>query len=306
MLYTLAFKRMQSEPSGSTHFESGSLTDMKIVDAQVHIWAADRPDRPWPTGRPAKPHRLKPIGKEDLLAEMDAAGIDAAVLVPPSWEGERNDVVLEAARAHPRRLGVMGRLDVSEPDAPEALRRWREQRGMLGARFTFRLPHEVATLTEPEKAWIWEIAEHASIPLMLYPPGLLSLVDPIAERHPGLRLIIDHMALDRVKGPAAFARLPELLVLARRPNVGVKLSALPFYSSQLYPFHEVHEPIRRTYDAFGPERLFWGSDMSRLPCTYAEAVSLFTEELDWLSESDKEWIMGRALSDWLRWPDYAW
>jgi predicted TIM-barrel fold metal-dependent hydrolase len=173
---------------------------------------------------------------------------------------------------------------------------------MLGVRFTYRRPEEIATLSEPDKAWIWTVAESANVPLMLYPPGLLDRVDVIAARHPGLRIIIDHMAFDRAKGPAAFARLPELLALAKHPNVGVKVSALPFYSTQPYPFPELHEPLRRTYDAFGPQRLFWGSDVSRLPCPYTQAVTLFTEELSWLGEYDKEWIMGRGLSKWLGWP----
>jgi hypothetical protein len=56
------------------------------------------------------------------------------------------------------------------------------------------------------------------------------------------------------------------------------------------------------YDAYGPRRLFWGSDLTRLPCSYRVCVSLFTEELKWLSAHDVEWIMGRALCEWLDWP----
>jgi predicted TIM-barrel fold metal-dependent hydrolase len=59
---------------------------MLIVDAQVHIWAAATPDRPWPPGR-SQPHRPQPFSKDDLLAEMDAAGVARVVIVPPSWEG---------------------------------------------------------------------------------------------------------------------------------------------------------------------------------------------------------------------------
>jgi predicted TIM-barrel fold metal-dependent hydrolase len=62
---------------------------MMICDAQVHIWAADTPERPWPARHP--PHR-EPLGKEELLGEMDRAGIDRAIIVPPSWEGDRNDL----------------------------------------------------------------------------------------------------------------------------------------------------------------------------------------------------------------------
>ena len=70
---------------------------MFIVDAQVHIWGADTPQRPWPSGR-SQPHRPQPLSKDDLLKEMDAAGVARVVIVPPSWEGDRNDLAMEAAR----------------------------------------------------------------------------------------------------------------------------------------------------------------------------------------------------------------
>jgi L-fuconolactonase len=81
---------------------------MLIVDAQVHIWAANTPERPWPAR--AEPHRA-PLGKDELLAEMDKAGVDRVVIVPPSWEGDGNDLAIEAARSHPGRFAVMGRFD---------------------------------------------------------------------------------------------------------------------------------------------------------------------------------------------------
>ena len=81
---------------------------MLIVDAQVHIWAAETPDRPWPASGRGRAHRPEPFSKDDLLREMDAAGVAGAIIVPPSWEGDRNDLALEAARLHPERFAVMG------------------------------------------------------------------------------------------------------------------------------------------------------------------------------------------------------
>src|SRR6266478_7946018 len=104
------------------------------------------------------------------------------------------------------------------------------------------------------------------------------------------------------KGAEAFTGLPELCGLARHKNVAVKASALPCYSTEGYPFSDVHPHIRRVYDAFGPQRMFWGTDWTRLPCPWRQAVTLFTEELPWLSAGDKEWIMGRAICEWLGWP----
>jgi hypothetical protein len=55
------------------------------------------------------------------------------------------------------------------------------------------------------------------------------------------------------------------------------------------------------FEAFGPRRLFWGTDFSKLPCTYREAVTSFTEEIPWLGDDDRRWVMGRGISDWLGW-----
>ena len=73
---------------------------MLIVDAQVHVWAANTPERPWPHDA-AKPQRDVPLCPDELLREMDAAGVDRTVMVPPIWEGRRNDLALAAAQAHP-------------------------------------------------------------------------------------------------------------------------------------------------------------------------------------------------------------
>jgi predicted TIM-barrel fold metal-dependent hydrolase len=93
-----------------------------------------------------------------------------------------------------------------------------------------------------------------------------------------------------------------LLKLARLKNVAVKVSALPCYVDEPYPFSTLHLLVRRVVEAFGPQRCFWGTDLSHLPCPYKQAVTLFTEELDFLSETDKEWIMGRGIAAWLNWP----
>ena len=73
---------------------------MLITDSQVHIWGADTPQRPWPKRQ--APHRPVPLGHQELLAAMDAAGVDRVVIVPPGWEGERNDLALAAAAEGPR------------------------------------------------------------------------------------------------------------------------------------------------------------------------------------------------------------
>jgi len=272
-----------------------------IVDSQVHIWAADSPERPWPARH--EPHRPEPITADDLLREMAAAGVDRVVLVPPSWEGERNDVVLAAARAHPERFAVMGRLDPEAPQSRAALREWRAQPGMLGLRFTFHRPSLQPLLTEGRADWVWAEAERLGIPVMLTcPHAILHHLERIAERHPGLRLTLDHLGLlPGTKDEEAFRDFDKLLALARLPGVAVKASALPCYTSDAYPYRRLHPYIERAVAAFGPERVFWGTDLSRLPCSYRQAVAMFAEEMPWLGAREKDEIMGRALCRWLGW-----
>lgn len=274
---------------------------MLIVDSQVHIWGADTPARPWP--KRAEAQRPVPLGADDLLREMNEAGVDRVVIVPPSWEGDRNDLGIAASTAHPKRFAVMGRLDPQDPKSRGQLANWRKQTGMLGLRFTFHIPVLVTLLTEGHMDWVWGEAEKAGVPVyVLVPQPLVYLIDKVAQKYPGLKITMDHLSLSSSKKDAeAFHDLDMLLAIAERPNVAAKVSALPCYSTGKYPYKELHDYIRRAYDAFGPQRLFWGTDLSRSPITYRQHVTMFTEEIPWLTSEDKEWIMGRAVCEWLDW-----
>ena len=105
----------------------------------------------------------------------------------------------------------------------------------------------------------------------------------IAERHPRLKLHIDHLGRQGggtgITDDAAFADLKETLAMARYPNVAIKMSGAPSYSSQPYPYKNIHGYLRQIFEAFGPDRSFWGTDITRMPCSYGQCVTMFTEEL---------------------------
>jgi L-fuconolactonase len=274
-----------------------------IVDSQVHLWAASSPERPWPAEQRVRPQREVPLGMDEMLREMDAAGVDRVIIVPPAWEGDRNDVGLAAAQAHPERFAVMGRLDPDLPQSRAVVAGWRNQPGMLGFRFSMTAPALRPLLTEGRLDWLWPQAERHGIPVMvLVKHADVPLIDAVAARHPGLRLVMDHCALTTGTDEEAFREFDKLLAIARRPNVAVKVSCLPLYTSDSYPFRWLHPYLRRVYDAFGPQRMFWGSDFSRLPCSYRQGLTYMSEEIPWLSGTDKEWILGRGVCEWLGWP----
>ena len=235
---------------------------------------------------------------------MDEVGVDRAIIVPPSWEGDRVDYALEAAARYPNRFGVMGRIPLNDPQSRERITTWKQQPGMLGLRLTF-LGGSVASLTNGTADWLWPAAEKAGIPIMFLTAGSLPLFAPIAERHPQLQLIIDHLGIssqvvNEKKVPEAVA---QAVALAKFQNVSVKLAAAPAYSSEPYPFRDMAEHIRRLFDVYGPRRSYWGSDLTNgfAKASYRERITHFTEELSFLSEEDKDWVMGRAILARLNW-----
>jgi predicted TIM-barrel fold metal-dependent hydrolase len=273
---------------------------MMIVDAQVHIWAASTPERPWPARH--EPHRAAPITADELLRENKIAGIHRTVLVPPSFEGDYNDVVLAAAQKWPDNFAAMGRLDPEAPDAAAQVARWKQQPGMYGMRFTFHRPSMRPLLAEGKMNAVWAAAEQAGVPIMLLAPHRdLHFIDAVAARHPGLKLIIDHLGLHGTKDAAGLVEFDKLLVLGKRPNVAVKVSCLPQFTTDTYPFKFWHPYLQQVHAAFGPKRMFWGSDLSRLPCTLKQGVTMFTENMPFFSAQDMEWIMGRGICEWIGW-----
>jgi predicted TIM-barrel fold metal-dependent hydrolase len=283
-----------------------------IVDSQVHLWPASTPKRPWLPG--AKPQLPEPFAIERIIPLMDEAGVDRVVIVPPaSLEGERIDYAQEAVKRYPGRFAIMTRVALDKPDRAARLATWRDQPGVLGVRLNFG-SDEAAWLTDGTADWFWPAAEKARLPVMFLTSGQTSLFARIAERHPELTLILDHMGvgagLRPRPGSSGSARnnvvaeaIAEAATLAKYPNLSVKLTSVPLISTEPYPFRDVTPYIQRLFDAYGPERCYWGTDVTNsfARATYGQRVTQFTEELPFLTESDKDWIMGRAILARLRW-----
>ncbi|MBI4528122.1 MAG: amidohydrolase [Deltaproteobacteria bacterium] len=273
-----------------------------IVDSQIHMWPANRPDRPWVPGSRAQ--LPEPFTIERVVPMMDDAGVDRVVIVPPSLEGERIDYAQEAVKRYPGRFAIMARIALDKPDRAQRLPTWREQPGVLGVRLNVGRA-EAPWLTDGTADWFWPAAEKAGLPVMFLTTGQMPLFARIAERHPQLTLIIDHMGVssESVRNRMIPAAVDQSVVLAKYPNVSVKLSSAPLMSSEPYPFRDVNPHIRRLFDAYGPQRCHWGTDVTNsfAKATYRQRVTHFTEELDFLSEADKDWVMGRAIVERLRW-----
>jgi len=176
---------------------------------------------------------------------------------------------------------------------------------MLGIRYTL--------LSEPNRSkfdaggfdWLWAACEKAGVPVALLAtdsfPGLVRM----AETWPDLKLTVDHLGgrggNTTLKDGEAMTHMPELLKLAKFPNVAVKATGAPGYSSEAFPFRKMHTYLQQVFDAFGPERMFWGTDISKMPCHWHHCVTMFTEYLPWLKGRDLELVMGEAICKWWGW-----
>ncbi len=265
-----------------------------IMDAQTHIWSG---------GKPSPTHRQEPFLVTDLLQQLDGAGVNRAIIVTPSWNPNGNELPLEAAKTYPDRLAVMGLYDTnSKPDVAQ-IQAWKSRQGMLGLRLFLGSPQGKAWFTDVSSDWLWPELQRNQIPLMLFAGGMMPDVAKIAAKYPDLKICLDSFGAPAgVVGVQAFDNYDQVLALAKFKNVSIKPVSLPFISGEAYPYRNLHPFIRRIYDAFGPERIFWGSDITLLKSPYSDCVKAFTQDMDWLSDQDLELIMGRALSKWINWP----
>ena len=266
---------------------------MAIIDAQIHLWRK---------GTASPPHLARPYLVEEAIRDMDAAGVDGALIHPPaSWDPDSNEQAAEAVAAYPTRFAIMGNPPLDRPESPSLIAAWKSRPGMLGYRFYFNKPENRSWPIDGTLDWLWPAAEKAGTPLALLAGDWLPQLGEIARRHPGLKLIVDHMgALRGAKGNAAFPKMGELTALAKLPNVAVKLTGGPFYAEAPYPFRDLHPHYRAMYEAFGPNRLFWGTDITKMPCSWKECVT-HMDAIDWIPAADKRLIMGDAVCAWLGW-----
>ena len=200
---------------------------------------------------------------------------------------------------------IIGSLPLDQPTSRARIASWRHQPSMLGLRYTFLHDPTRQWLADGTIDWLWEEAEKAGVPIAMLATDSLLDIARIAERYPGLRLTIDHLGgrggLTTLKDHEAMTHMPQLVALAKYPNIAVKATGAPGYSAQAYPFSTMQTYLRQIYDAFGPQRMFWGTDISKMPCSWRQCVTMFTEQLSWLSEPDKRLVMGEALCAWWGW-----
>ncbi|MCE2453000.1 MAG: amidohydrolase family protein, partial [Nitrospinae bacterium] len=194
---------------------------MLTIDAQVHAYERDRPERPWAGSLPGPSE----ITGDGMAAAMDAVGVDAAVLISP-FALYRYDAgyALEVHAAHPGRFALIKPVDPTDPAVAETIAEWAALEGTVGVRIMLN-PGPGLDPHHPGVDRVLDAAARASLPVNLMCWGLLEHVARYAREHPGTMLIIDHLGLEQPFYPPAppepFADLHALLALADYDNVAV-------------------------------------------------------------------------------------
>ena len=206
---------------------------MPIVDAQIHTWGTGLPSN-------LSHWQITHFTPEEAIALMDEAAVDAAVIHPPGWDPNSTDMAFKAVRDSRAGSRSWVRCRWISRNSRARIAGWRDQPGMLGLRYTFLHDPARQWLQDGTLDWLWAEAEKAGVPIATLATDSLTDIGRIAERHPGLRMTIDHLGgrggLTTLKDAAAMTHIPDLLALAKYPNVAVKATGAPGYSSETYPF----------------------------------------------------------------------
>lgn len=273
---------------------------MRTLDAQVHAYERNHPGRPWVGALRGPPQ----VTGDDLVAAMDAVGVDGALLVSPfTMYLFDASYVLEVYRAHPRRFGLIKPVDPRKADVADAVAEWARTPGAVGVRIM--MPHD-ASADDPGLHEILVAGAEHGLPVNVMCWGKLPLLGELARRHVDTQLIVDHLGLRQPFEPPApaepFADLQKLLDLARYDNVAVKVTGACTLSHEPFPYDDLWDPLGRVFDAFGFERCMWGTDWTRAVAllTYEEGVEAF-RVTDRLSEGDRAALMGGTLQRIYRW-----
>jgi L-fuconolactonase len=275
---------------------------MQIVDAQVHAYERNHPGRPWI----GQLHGPPSATGDEMVAAMDAAGVDGALLVSPySFYRYDASYALEVGAAHPGRFGLIKPVNPNEPAVAEDIAEWAKKKGAVAIRIllTYEATEDPA---DPGMNRVLAAAARHALPVNLLCWGRLSQAKGLIERNPDTTIVIDHLGLLQPFEPPVpaqpWADLPKVVELAAFDNARIKISGACTLSHERFPYTDIWDPLARLFDAFDFDRCMWGTDWTRAIAflTYKEGVDAF-RLTDRLSANEKTALMGATLGKVYRW-----
>ncbi|MGP4005261.1 amidohydrolase family protein [Streptomyces sp. 4N124] len=256
------------------------------VDAHHHVWDLSVRDQDWITGDELRPIRRN-FGVADLEPEARAAGVDRTVLVQTVTVPDETPEFLALAAAHDLIAAVVGWTDLTRPDVADELARLRE---LPGGDHLKGIRHQVQG--EPDPEWLLRpdvrrglaaVADAGLVYDLVVLPHQLPACAKAAADHPDLTFVLDHLG----KPPIASGRqepwASAVRTLAALPNTVCKLSGMVTEADpRSWTVDDLRPYADTVLDAFGPDRLMFGSDwpVCTLAATYGEVLSSARELTD--------------------------
>ena len=269
---------------------------MRIIDPHVHVWKND-PAFPWPEENKKPPSEDRTA--EDLLALMDAHGVEKTVLVQVIHYRWDNSYVADVIKRYPDKFMGVGRINPEDPAAADHVSMWTEEHGLHGVRLSPAKDAGEDWFTSPAMDPIFARAQDLGIPmLILTGSGRLPDLARLLDKYPELDTVIDHMA-DVHPDDAEGRKL--LADMARYPRVYVKISHTWSISQGSYPWTDTHDLVQEVYQTFGAQRISWGTDWPVCldKAEYDQTLSVVQDEMKFFSPEDLEWVLGKtALTLW--------
>jgi L-fuconolactonase len=263
----------------------------RIIDPHVHVWVND-PRYPWAAETKNPPKR--DATPEMLLELMRTNGVERTVIVQYIGYRWDNRYAADTLKKYPRYFQGVARVNPLDPAAPDHLSRLTEE-GFRGVRLSPGADASGDWIRGDLMPPLWKRAGSLGVPMQILAPiTRMPDIGRLAERHPELTVVIDHMADCPVDQPG---ELEKLIALARYPKVFVKISHTWAVSRQPYPYLDAQEHVKRLYAVFGPKRLMWGTDWPIVEerASYRQALTVVRDEMKFLNEEDKSWILSKTV-----------
>ena len=276
-----------------------------IIDAHQHIWNPNRAHYDWLDESLAPINRVMTL--EQLMPELRDAGVDYTVQVQSADNYDDTRLMVESAAAHHEVAAIVGYAPIDRPEqAARTVESWREDTRMVGVRTLIHTQSDPEWLLRPNVDDGLGVLERAGLTfdVVAVLPEHLALIPELSQRHPELRMVIDHLAKPPIGLDEREPWWSAIEAAAQNPNVYAKISGL--YSAAGDPAQWTTEYVRpyfdRALDVFGPKRLMYGGDwpISVLAGGYRRVWNGLQPLFDSVNLADREQLLGRTAAEFYR------
>lgn len=231
-----------------------------IIDAHQHVWDLTRAPYPW-LG-PHVPQWNRTFEFDELAPHLVRNGVDATVMVESDDDDGDTELMFEVADAHPTVVAIVAYLPLDQPeDAAERLSRLRRDDRVVGIRNLLHHKTDPDWITSAPVDEGLAVLEQGDVAFDFVStlPRHLGHVPTISERHPGLRIVLDHLAKPPIGADDVEPWWSLIAAAAENPMVSAKISGL-YPDSGQWSVDGIRPFVDRALEVFGPERLMYGGD----------------------------------------------